>query len=303
MNCNKNLIALLGVITMMTYGLSSCEKAVFDEEGQTEKSQSKSGKNEKGNVTLRVSTFDIVPFDSEQTRSSVDITTYCSRLNFVVYKDGKKVDYRNQVKGNSGFGEVSMSLSAGTYQLLVVAHSSLDNPTLSNAENIKFTNATGYTDTFSYYGELEVTNEAAVHDITLTRNVSCVRFTVADDFPDDVMYMSFYYKGGSGVLNAVTGYGGIVNSEQEKLVKITGYSTPLTFNLFTFLQSDEASLYLKVTALKSDKTTKVLEREFSNIPMKYQKVTEYTGSFFSHDTGLNLIADTDWGEPYYHFDY
>ncbi|MBQ8158412.1 MAG: FimB/Mfa2 family fimbrial subunit [Prevotella sp.] len=305
MNNKHAILTGLFLSFVMGLGLTSCEKAVFDEEEEQEQSGlGTTAKNEKGNVTISVSSFRQVPFDGPgDTRAATDVTSYFKRLNFVIYKDGEKKKALNQMSDNQNFGTVTLSLAEGTYKLLVVASSGLDNPTLSNPEKIQFTNKIGYTDTFSYYGDLEVTSEAASHEITLTRNVSCLKFIINDEFPENVKYMKFYYTGGSGVLNAVTGYGGLVNSQQAKKVDVTGRTTPLTFNLYTFLQSDEALLQVRVTALESDEKTIVAEREFEDVPMKYQMITEYAGSFFNHDHSISFKAETDWGEPYHHYDY
>lgn len=307
----NNQRIMWGLLFMWVLGgvtLASCEKAVLDDE--EEQKTTKPSEAGKKTVVLRVSGFRQVPFDDESrqavsaTRAMTDLTTYCTRLVYVVYKDGKKVDSRSQMKGDSGFGEVSMSLMPDTYKLLILAHSAVDgNPTVSDPEKIQFTNALGFSDTFSFYGDMVVSNEAKTHEIILTRNVSCLRFTIKDDFPSEVKWMKFYYTGGSGVLNAVTGYGGAVNSQQEKKVDVTNRSTPLTFNIYTFLQQDEGHLQLTVKALKADETTVVVERTFENVPMKYRMVTEYTGYFFDSDNAFSLMADTDWGDPYYQEEY
>ncbi len=297
------LLAFLGVTI-------SCEKAIIEEEedsqsgNSTSKTDKGSTSQKEGNVTLRVSQFSIGSFDDEETRATTDLTTYCSRLVFAVYQNGKKVEGCSQMKENDGFGTVTMSLMPGTYQLLVLAHSSVGgNPTVSDPENIKFTNALCYSDTFSFYGNLTVTSQPTTHDITLTRQVSCLNFTIQDEFPAEAKYIHFYYTGGSGVLNAVTGYGANVNSQQEKTVDISSYSTPLTFHLYTFLQKDTALLQLKVSALKEDRTTVVLERTFTDVKMAHRKVTSYTGYFFKGDNQFSLSADTDWGDPYFEYTY
>mgnify|MGYP002623841172 CR=1 FL=1 len=303
----KHLIGLLCLSWMGAILVSSCEKAILDEEEQTTSTQEQvdnTSKSGKANIVLRVSNFILSDSEDSSTRSVVDLTTYCTRLNFVVYKDGEKVKGLSQKKEDGGFGEVTMSLDPGTYKLLVLAHSSVGgNPVVSDPEKIQFTNALGYSDTFSYYGDLEVTGEAKTHEVMLSRNVSCLRFIINDEFPSNVKYMKFFYTGGSGVLNAVTGYGGNVNSQQEKLVDISSYSTPLTFNLYTFLQQDEALLQLKVTALAEDKKTVIKERPFPDIRLKYRRFSEFEGTFFIDDNGFSISAETDWGEPYEHVDY
>ncbi|MBR1934243.1 MAG: FimB/Mfa2 family fimbrial subunit [Prevotella sp.] len=269
----------------------SCEKPIL-EENETEPTQQE--QNQKGNLVLRVSDFRLVSADA--TRGVVDITEYCSRLNFVVYKDGKKVDSRTQTKGDSNFGETAMTLEPGTYKLLVLAHSSNGgNPTLTDPESIHFTNALGFSDTFYFYDDIEVTSQQQTHEVTLTRASSMLRFIINDEVPSNLKYIQFYYTGGSGVLNAVTGYGGLVNSKQEMLYNVDGYTQLPPLRVYTFLQEDEAKLDVTVTALDANKNT-IVERKFENVPMKRNMVTEYSGSFFDHssENSFTFKAETDW---------
>lgn len=282
---------------MLLAGLSSCEKAIFDEEdiatGQQDKNSDEKDGNTDNYVTLRVTNFNLVPI----TRDAVDLTTYCTRLVFVVYKDGEKIAGKSQRKEDGNFGEVKFKLDPGiTYKLMVLAHSSIGgNPVVSDPENIQFTNALGYTDTFCYYGDLEVKSENTVHELTLTRASSLLNFTITDDIPEEVTHFYFYYTGGSGVLNAVTGYGGNVNSRQEKNVNIKGYSAPLPIRVYTFLREDEGYLDVKVSALNAD-SAPVLTREFKQIPMKRNTVTVYEGAFFAHDQGFEIKGETEWND-------
>ena len=285
----------------LVFLLPSCEKPILEEEETTVRppqvetsgnGNSKDKDKNKGNVMLRVTDFNLVPI----TRNSVDLTTYCTRLNFVIYKDGKKVDSKSQLKEDGNFGEVSFELDPGTYKLLVLAHSSIGgNPVLSDPENIQFTNKLGYSDTFCYYGDLEVKSEATTHELTLTRASSMLLFTITDDIPEEVTHMYFYYTGGSGVLNATTGYGGNVNSRQERNASIKGYSAPLAIHIYTFLRDDEGYLDVKVEALDANKNV-ILSREFEQIYMKRNSITEYKGSFFAQEQGFSLLGNTEWND-------
>lgn len=302
----KSCLAIL-MVAFLLNSFTSCEKAISEEEEQVQSSSQQISNNDKngGNLTIRVSDFHFVPYTqqtsthiAEATRAVIDLTTYCTRLNYVVYKDGKKVDSRSQLKEDGGFGEVTMTLSPGTYKLLVLAHSSRGgNPTLSDPEHIQFTNALGYSDTFSYYDNIEVTNESKTHEVILTRVSSLLNFIIEDEIPTEVTKVHFLYTGGSGVLNAVTGYGGNVNSKQERLYNITGLTAPLTLPIYTFLQENEGELEVTVTAQDADGNT-VKTRKFSNIPMKRNMVTEYKGTFFDHDSNNNFAikGDTEWSD-------
>ena len=286
-----SLTALMAVATM-TIGLTSCEKAVFDEETPVATPE---------NVNLIILVAGNRVDDAFETRAMVNITDYCSRFNFVLYKDGQKVESRSQLKGDADYGQVALSLAAGTYKLLVLAHSSTGgNPSVSDPENIQFTNALGYSDTFYYYGDIVVTKEAKTHEITLKRAVTKVTFIINDEIPSDVKYIGIYYTGGSGVFNAVTGYGGSVNSQQTKVVSVQNETSPVTIPIYTFLQQDTGNLQLKVTAYSaytsSTNNTVYLERTFSDIPVEHHKQTIVEGDFFEHDSQntFSFIAETDW---------
>lgn len=286
MKLHKILLVLLMLSAVV--GFVSCEKAVFDEEKPEQLAKT-------ANLVLKVTGQQVN--EDMQTRAMVDITTYSTRFNFVLYKDGKKVEGRSQMKGDESFGEVALTLEPGVYKLLVLAHSSVGgNPTVSDPEHIQFTNKLGYSDTFCYYGDITVTKEPKTHHITLKRAVSKISFIINDTLPDSVAYIDYYYTGGSGVLNAVTGMGGNVNSQQEKMVDVTKAEAPLVVPLYTFLRQETGNIQLTVKALKADKTTVVLERTFSDIPMAYQKETTLEGDFFHHysDNSFSFMAETDW---------
>ena len=296
--------ALLAVAMMP--GLLSCEKAVLDEEEKqqgTESSKESSTKDttEGANLVLRVSGFSVVPFE---TRAQVPIADYCTRLNFVVYRDSKKVKAITQKQGDVNYGQVGMDLEKGLYQVLVVAHSSKGNPSLANPEKIQFTNDDGFSDTFYFYGEVTVTDEQLVQDVVLERVTSMLRFQTEDPVPAEVQQIRLYFTGGSGALDATTGYG-CVNSQQMVYFDITEdmVGRPVCLETYTILKAETATLKLVVTAYgtnPNDGSVKILgEKEFASVPMERNKITQYSGWFFSErpqaSHSFRVVAETDWG--------
>lgn len=212
------------------------------------------------------------------TRS--DNTKFWNRINFVVYQNGKKVKGVNQVEGDDSYGQVGLTLEEGTYQVLVLAHSSDGNPTMTTAEKIQFTNAIGFTDTFYYYGTITVTDTQQTHNITLNRVTALLRFIIKDDIPANVSNLKFYYTGGSGALNATTGQG-CVDSKQTVIMVVdpTTMTKPYSFDLYTIPQEATASLNLTVTAYDETQTV-VHEHSFKNVEVQRNKITEFSGEFF-----------------------
>lgn len=282
----KNLkLLLLTVVALL--GLNACEKMELGPEDLIVE------KNE-DNVFIRANMFSIVPFSD--TRAMQNITSYCNRLCFVIYQDDAQVKKVLQKQGDSDYGQVSLRLASGTYMLLVVGHSSLSNPSLTHPEEIKFTNTTGYTDTFYYYGELEVTDEAQTHNVVLQRATSMLRIKVTDDIPDNAAKVWVHYTGGCGILDATIGMGGQVKSQQYTIFDAKAYNTPMVMPVYTFLPDDEGFLNVSIRAFDVDENV-IAEKEIKDVPMKHCMVTEYTGTLFTasmQDQSFSFEADTSW---------
>ena len=263
--------------------LVSCEKAVFSEEDSNEP---------KGNFIVNVFEIEHTPF-STLTRTAP--ANACTRFNFAVYQqDGTRVKQVNQKLEDPDFGTASFQLAEGDYQLVVVAHNSDGNPTMTDPKKVQFSNAQGFTDTFLWSGNITIGDEAKKMSLSLRRIVALCRFVITDDFPADVKTMRFYYTGGSGAFDAATGYGS-VNSKQD--VKFTVSATQKQFDLYTFLHDAEGTIKLTVTAL-DDKDNVLNERSFE-VPLYQNQITWFTGAFFdgsgaSSSTITDIDINTEW---------
>ena len=274
---------LLSVLCVLLTGvlLLSCEKPVIDDTVPSETTA-------KGKVTIRVADVE-AGWSASTTRALVNVSEVCTRLCFAVYKDGSRVKSKNQAKGDSDFGTLSLELESGDYQILVLAHSGNSNPTTTNPAKIQFTNpessgGTGFTDTFYYYGNMTVTAGSSKVDISMKRATSMFRVVTTDVKPANVKKFQFYYEGGSGTLDATTGYG-CVNSKQSVFVttgdELTGKT--LQFDMFTFLHSEKGTLNITMKAFNANEDI-VYEKEFENVSMQRNCITRYTGKYFVADS-------------------
>ena len=232
------------------------------------------------------------------TRSATDITNLCSRLNIAIFDaEGTKVKTLAQKEGDASYGTVALSLAAGTYRLVVIAHNCDGSATITSTEKVTFPN-NKVTDTFYYYGDLVVGTEKQSYDLTLTRAVAMFRMVLTDEsVPSNVAKLKFYYLGGSSTFSPKDGYG-CVNSKQTEIRSIANDGV---YEIFTLPHTEEDVLTkLTVTALDANDDV-IMERTFENIPITRNQVTRYTGSFFGSggtgDTGsgtFRLTADPDW---------
>lgn len=283
--------------------LLSCEKMVVDEEEQNQQ------------PSIEIDANLILKVVASGTRAdSAPWTT----LNFVVYQSGSKVKGITQKEGDESFGEVGMKLTPGSYQVMVLAHSSSANPTLSDPSNIKFTNSDGFSDTFIAYQDVTVEATAKTHEINVVRASAMVRFKTKDAKPAEAKRVRFYYEGGSGAINVLTGYG-VDKSKQVVFVDLPDSLTgkPLQFDLYTFPRNDESTLKLVVSMFDENEDlivypgTEEGTRTFTNIPVKKNQITECSGYFFTDGSGENpgdepsneenttqflVVVNPEWGD-------
>jgi len=241
--------------------IASCEKPILDSEDISSAKEA--------NVILHMTQFEQTVF----TRATTDITDLCTRLNIAIFDaDGTKVKTVAQKDTDSNFGSVALTLSAGTYQLVVIAHCCDGSATITSTES---------------------------YDLTLTRAVAMFRLVLTDEeIPSNVARLKFYYTGGSSTFSPSAGYG-CVNSKQTEYRTIApGLSV---FDIYTLPHTEEDVLTkLTVTALDANDNT-VKERVFENVPVTRNQITRYTGSFFGDggsgqatDGTFRLTADPDW---------
>lgn len=295
----KNATGLLLLMSLLLF--SSCEKVILEQE-------SSASSGEGVNVVLTVA--DVESYvNGDATRGKTSVEKVCTRLCFAVYQNGQRVKYDNQKSGDSDFGTVSMQLEAGSYQLLILAHSGDANPSTTKPTQIKFTNqtasgGTGFTDTFYYYGDLEVTNGMPAKQYVLERATAMFRLIVKDKKPSDVKRFYFYYTGGSGQFDATTGYGN-ANSQQKMTFDLNASTDgqPLEFELYTFPHDGDQKVTFKIEAQNAD--GQALYTKELKVPMERNFISQFSGNFFTEgepdtpdepgeDEEGSILVDTTW---------
>ena len=277
--------------------VAACEKPILDEDSVVGSSAADA------NVILHMTQFEQTAFDNSgnraATRAATDITDLCTRLNIAIFSaDGTKVKTVAQKDTDSDFGTVALTLAAGTYRLVVIAHNCDGSATITSEKKVTFPN-NKVTDTFYYYGDLVVTSDVQSYDLTLTRAVAMFRLVLTDEeIPSNVAKFKFYYTSGSSTFSPKDGYG-CVNSKQTEIRTVADDVT--TFDIYTLPHTEEDVLTkLTVTALDANDNT-VKERVFENVPVIRNQITRYTGSFFGSggsgqqsDGIFRMTADPDW---------
>lgn len=288
------------LLAMISGSLSSCQKVVFDDEEEG------GGTNDAVSLRFRVTQFEQVPFDKADATRATDVGKTCTRLNFAVYQNGERVKQLNQLSGDASFGTFNLSLKPGRYLAVALAHSSDENPTMTNPSKIPFTGVNKMTDTF-WYGDTIVVDNDSAYQIKLKRAVAMFRLQATDTVPKGVKLVRFYFTGGSSTFDAVKGFG-CVESKQTASFEITNdmIGRRMSFDAYTFPKADNKGLNMKITTHDAGANV-LVEENLSNVPIERNVITLYKGRLFNRNAGskgdfnLDFSSDDEWKVNEYPF--
>ena len=284
---NRIKIALK-VIILLPFVLLSCEKPVTDESSVSDGSPI-------GNVSL---TF--APTGRDVTRAGA--AAYFSRLNVQLFDgQGAKVfdKVKTQVSSDSDFASLSLQLSPGTYTVVAVGHSSKNAASINSPTDVRFTASNGekLTDTFCACQQIVVSGSPAEYTLDMYRVSAMVQFCLEDDdVPDNFAYFTMEYSGGSANFSPTTFEGITKSSQSERRVR----NSLNIHQAYTFpYMSATGSLKMTCTATASDGTV-IRSRVFESVPVSRNRITTYSGPFFSDGDGqftqsdFSFVIHADW---------
>lgn len=291
------LICLLA----LSLALASCEKVSLDELLSKEPPTSQPSSD--GNASLSIHIGGIADANykdaaAKGTRAIEPIGKVCTKLTISIYNvEGQRVYSANKKSTDADFANVTMKLAEGKYHLVIVAHSNEKNATTTDINKITF-EGNKLSDTFHYYKEIELVAGGNNIDVVMERVTAMFRLEIADQIPENVKQLKFYYTGGSSTLQGVTGYG-CVNSKQTELRDIkTGTKI---YEVYTFPHPDGKTLKMTITALGASGET-VCTKTFEDVAVSKNMITCYKGNLFtniappaaSDNYNFSISVNTDW---------
>ena len=272
----KNYALVASFLMMLVATLTSCEKFALDD-------TSTISHDANANVTIHVSMRTNQPQEMATKATSgeakngeatsgeaIPLEKVCSRLSLGIFDEIGKVKTLNTLSTDKGYGKLSVSLDEGEYRVVIIGHNGAGNCTISSPEKIKFSN-NKLTDTFYYYGRLNITSEETEETIELKRAVAQFKVHITDSvIPTNARSIRFYYLGGSSTLDATSGYG-CVNSRQTEVFKLA--KDQRDYSVYTFPHEDSQGLNMKISILDADgKTIRELDKD--NIEVKCNYITK-----------------------------
>ena len=292
-------IKLIGLLAL-SMALASCEKVSLDE--LLSKEPPTSQPSSTGNASLSIHIGGIADANYQDatakgTRAIEPIGNVCTKLTISLYnEEGQRVYSVNKKSTDADFANATMKLAEGKYHLVIVAHSNENNATTTDINKIAFDGK--LTDTFHYYKEIELVAGGNNIDVVMERVTAMFRLEIADQIPENVKQLKFYYTGGSSTLSGYTGAGS-VNSRQTEIRNVQAGVN--TYEVYTFPQPDDKKLKMTITALDASGET-VCTKTFEDVAVSKNMITCYKGNLFtniappaaSDNYNFSISVNTDW---------
>lgn len=263
----KKFLQLSMMLSIALLGMTSCVSSI--EELTEEKKETQ--------LNLRVTQFDIIPFS---TRAEHELSDYCKRIHYVVYNGTTVVQRIDQSSTDENFGSVSMSLAEGTYKVVVVAHSSSVDPTISSTTAAFAKNK--ISDIFFYADNLIVEGKVQNIDLELERATAMFRLITRDNVPAECGSIDiFTSRMTSIILDFATGLGSsIEDNKVSHDITEDEVGKPFQMEVFYLLNQSSKTISIEVTARQLDKMSILKKKTFGSVPMEKNKITQYSGYFF-----------------------
>ncbi len=260
----------------------------------------KATQGEKVTVKFNVLNYQQISLDDEvDTR-----TTAVSNLTYLMLGiyDAETLELVDEpVKQEDGvtenFGQFTVELEYGKYKVLVLGYVDSYQADITDPRAVVFEDKY-VPNTFCSTMDLTVDGSTSEsNSILLSRVVAAFRIVFADRDKADtdlIDHMYGVYEGGSHILNSFTGYADEVVTRERKINSVN----PSYLNICTFLTEETATMNFTVSSCDKDDNI-IVSHKFTNVPMRINQLTVYTGNFYSMETDeegftVQLADDYEW---------
>lgn len=254
---------------------------------------------------LSINFFDasVQKIDGAITRGDDDValSNFFGRLDVALISASQtdKIYAFNQLASDDNFGKMSVTVPVGTYHLVGIANKKDDGAvaaTIKSKEYVSFEgNKVG--DVACVYKQVEVKDQEPSSSIAcqLKRVVSLFRLACLDDIPKDVASVTFEIKGKCSYwLNPSTASAAdIKDGGISKNYNVSAYSDDSrknkSFDFYMFLADDTETVNVTVTLWSDTEKKNALKTlTFSDVTLKVNHVTTYTGKLFEESNALSF---------------
>lgn len=284
-----------GVICLISVLITalSCQSTSLDDVSEDTAGKKVMHFNVKGyTITNFESTTDVA---SSQTKaaSTTDVTD--NLLLGVFDKDGNMVGEPTiQAKGDEDYGTFSYTLNYGRYTILAIGWNGTMTCNVNSLNNISFSEQWVPHAFMSRQNIVVSESYSDTRTITMGRCVARfeIGFNDAPNYPTNLSKFVVSISGAGNTLNSEDGHCAAIQNYTRELA-INNPSTLKNIAVYCFLPAEESLVTLNVDAQDSEGNS-ITSRTFTDVTMKINHITRYTGYFFSASATDNIIFNNEY---------
>ena len=251
-----------------------------------------------GTVAFEIVNYEQYSLDDVTRLSTTDL----AHLDMAVYDktSGRLVALTRQVPDDDAYGTFSATLPYGDYNIVFLGYQGSRTANMESVTSISFDD--NYVPNL-FHKCISLTIDKAsqtAQNVSLNRRVAAFALKIEDTAPADLASMAFTCQGGGYHLNGLTGYAD-QTEERTYAFNLSAYAGKdnFTVTIFSFLTTDEAVMDFDVVARDAD-GGEINSRDFTDVPMKLNRLTRYSGEFFAEPQGTQAfrlsLEDSEWEE-------
>jgi hypothetical protein len=280
--------------------MTACEKEIVSEstatpDGTTVSDGSPVGKTKKFTFTLKGD------FSSEwKTRGYLSADGKDLTDVWVLdYVDGQLVQQLHQGDNTAeNFGKPQMTLSYGSHHIYFIASRGSGATLSTENHTITFTRVL---DTFYKDYEINVTATSnGSRSVTLDRIVTKLTTVITDAIPEGAATFNLTPEAWHYGIDYTTGLPISATASKTITINIPSSEIGVTnehLSIFGFSTEDEWTTNVTLNCKKADGTI-LGSAVLANVPLKRNRITEYTGPLFSSNGLTTVGLSTDWDTEY-----
>lgn len=250
-------------------------------------------------ITFACQGFEMTPFGTRSLEADGKVMTDLWILDYLVGLDGIELsqDPIHQVSTDEDFGTPTLNLSVGSHHVYFIASRGSGATLSTENHTITFTRVL---DTFYKDYEINVTATSnGSRSVTLDRIVTKLTTVITDAIPEDAATFNITPEAWHYGIDYTTGLPISATASQTITINIPSSEIGVTnerLSIFGFSTEDEWTTNLTLNCKKADGTI-LGSAVLADVPLKRNRITEYTGPLFSSSGSTTVGLSTDWGDP------
>ena len=204
----------------------------------------------------------------------------------------------HQVSTDTDFGTPTLNLSVGNHHIYFIASRGSGATLSTENHTITFTRVL---DTFYKDYDINVTATSnGSRSVTLDRIVTKLTTVITDEIPTGAATFNITPEAWHYGIDYVSGNPTAATASKTITINIPSSEIGVTgerLNIFGFSADDEWTTNLTLNCKKADGTI-LGSAVLANVPLKRNRITEYTGPLFSSSGATTVGLSTDWLDNY-----